>query len=222
MYYWLVLAVLVGGVVYFGLRFLRQRLEIQHLVLTTLGFLAFQIGYFFLRDPQSIWPRYFILYLPYVVLLIPLTLCRLVNWAPRSVTRHAWLQSALLLLIAAVGLAQMRNNYKDPYVDHGPDFRTVYQYLISRVAPTDKIVVGEIGNLMALNYYWPNPTQIQLGYETARDETSAHPKIWTVSWLDEKEPAHRAYADRLNSLGYELITTQAVSKATIRCFRAMP
>jgi hypothetical protein len=46
-YYWMLLIVLIGGVVYFAFRFLRQRLEIQHLVLTTLGFLAFQIAYFF-------------------------------------------------------------------------------------------------------------------------------------------------------------------------------
>ena len=222
MYYWLVFAVLIGGVVYFGLRFQRQRLEIQHLVLTTLGFLTFQIGYFFLREPQSIWPRYFILYLPYVVLLIPLTLSRLVNWVPRLGTRRACLQIALLLLTAVAGLAQIRNNYRNPYVDHGPDFRIVYRYLISRVAPSDKIVFGEIGNLMALNYYWPSPHQIQFGYRAAPDDRSAHPKIWTLNWRDEENPVYRAYTGRLNSLGYELTATRVVSKAIIRCFQANP
>jgi hypothetical protein len=221
-YYWLILAVFGGGVVFFALRFPRQRFEIQHLALTTLGFLAFQIGYFFLRGPLSIWPRYFILYLPYITLLIPLTLSRLVSWVAPSMARRAWLQITLLLLIAAAGLAQIANNYKNPYVDHGPDFRMVYRYLISRVAPSDKIVVGEIGNLMALNYYWPRPHQIQFGYRAARDDRSAHPKIWTVSWLDEKNPVHRAYAGRLNSLGYELTATLVVSKATVRCFQANP
>lgn len=222
MYYWLVLAVFAGGVVFFALRFPRQRFEIQHLVLTTLGLLAFQIGYFFLCGPLSIWPRYFVLYLPYVVLLIPLTLSRLLTWGAPSMARRAWLQIALLLLTAAAGLAQIRNNYRNPYVDHGPDFRIVYRYLISRVAPSDKIVVGEIGNLMALNYYWPSPHQIQFGYRAARDDRSAHPKIWTVNWRDEENPVYRAYAGRLNSLGYELTATQVVSKATIRCFQANP
>jgi hypothetical protein len=222
MYYWLVLAVFAGGVVFFALRFPRQRFEIQHLVLTTLGFLAFQIGYFFLRGPLSTWPRYFIFYLPYVTLLIPLTLSRLVSWVAPSMARRAWLQITLLLLIAAAGLAQIANNYKNPYVDHGPDFRIVYRYLISRVAPSDKIVVGEIGNLMALNYYWPSPSQIQFGYRAAPDDRRAHPKIWTVNWMDEENPVYRAYAGRLNSFGYELTVTQVISKVTIRCFRANP
>jgi hypothetical protein len=222
MYYWLVLAVFAGGVVFLALRCPRQRFEIQHLVLTTLGFLAFQIGYFFLRGPLSTWPRYFIFYLPYVALLLPLTLSRLVSWVAPSMARRAWLQITLLLLVAAAGLAQIANNYKNPYVDHGPDFRMVYRYLISRVAPSDKIVVGEIGNLMALNYYWPSPHQIQFGYRAAPDDRNAHPKIWTVNWGDEGNPAYQAYAGRLDSFGYELTATQVVSMATIRCFQANP
>jgi hypothetical protein len=222
-YYWLVLAVLAGGVVYFALRFPRQRLEIQHLVLTTLGFLVFQIGYLLLRDPLSTWPRYFIFYLPYVTLLIPLTLSRLVNWVAPLMARRAWLQIALLLVTAAAGLAQIRNNYKNPYVDHGPDFRIVYRYLISRVAPSDKIVVGEIGNLMALNYYWPSPSQIQFKYRpTPEDRARAHPKIWIVSYKYEDIPAYRAYASRLESLGYKSTATQIISRVTIRCFRRGP
>ena len=221
-YYWLVLAVLAGGVIYFALRFLRQRLEIQHLVLTTLGFLAFQIGYFFLRE-QSTWPRYFILYLPYVALLIPLTLSRLVSWVAPSMARRAWLQITLLLLITAAGLAQIRNNYKNPYVDHGPDFRIVYRYLISRVAPSDKIVVTEIGSLMALNYYWLSPHQIQFGYRAAReDRTKAPSKIWVINYKDEKSAAYEKYAGELDRLRYKLRATQVVSRVTIRCFRANP
>jgi len=221
--YWMLLIVLIGGVVYFAFRFVRQRFEIQHLLLTTLGFFAFQIAYFFLRDPLSTVPRYFILYLPYVVLLIPFALSRLVNWMARSVIRRAWLQIALLLLIAAAGLAQTWNNYRDPYVDHGADFRIVYRYLISRVAPSDKIVVGLRSNLMALNYYWPNPHQIQLAYRAApEDGTKMHPRIWTVSCYDEESPAYRTYADHLKSLGYELAVTRVISQVTIRCFQARP
>jgi hypothetical protein len=222
-YYWMLLIVLIGGLAYFAFSFLRQRFEIQHLLLTTLGFLAFQIAYFFLREPLSTAPRYFILYLPYVVLLIPLALTRLVNWMARSVTRRAWLQIALLLLIASAGSAQIRNNYRDPYVDHGPDFRVVYRYLISRVAPSDKIIVGLRSNLWALNYYWPSPQQIQLGYRAApEDRTKVRPKIWTVSYYDEESPAFRTYAHHLESLGYKLTVTRVISRVTIRCFRANP
>jgi hypothetical protein len=223
MYYWLVLTVLIGGVVCFALRFPRQRFEIQHMVLTTLGFLAFQIGYFFLRGPLSTWPRYFILYLPYIALLIPLTLSRLVIWAAPSMARRAWLQITLVLLIAAAGLGQIANNYKNPFVDHGPDFRMVYRYLISRVAPSDKIVVSESGNLMALNYYWPSPRQIQFRYGAKPDDgTGAHRKVWIVSYLREDIPAYRAYARRLESLGYKLTATQIISGVTIRCFQRGP
>jgi hypothetical protein len=222
-YYWLVLTVLIGGMVYFALRFLHQRFEIQHLVLTTLGLLAFQIGYFFLCEPLSTRPRYFILYLPCVALLIPITLSRLLRWVARSTARRAWLQSALLLLMATAGLGQIRNNYKNPYVDHGPDFRQVYQYLASRVAPSDKIVLGDIRNLMALNYYWPSPSQIQFGYPAKpEDRTRAHPNIWIVSFRYEDIPAYRAYVSRLESLGYELTATQIISRVTVRCFQRGP
>jgi hypothetical protein len=225
-YYWVLLVVLVGGVVHFALRFLRERFEIQHLVLTIVGFFVFQIGYFFLRGPLSTWPRYFILYLPYVALLIPLTLSRFTTWAMPSMARRAWLQAALILLIAAAGFTQIRNNYKNPYVDHGPDgpdFRNVYQYLASRVAPPDKIVVGFRTNLMALNYYWPIPRQIQLGYHTTPEyRARAHPKIWIVSYRDEESPAYQTYANELDQLGYKLIVVRVISSVTVRCFQTNP
>jgi hypothetical protein len=219
-YYWLVFAVLAGGVLYFALRFPRQRFEIQHLVLTTLGFLAFQIGYFFLRDPLSTWPRYFIFYLPYVTLLIPLTLSRLVNWVAPLMARRAWLQIALLLVTAAAGLAQIHNNYVNPYVDHGPDFRKVYRYLISRVSPGDKIVVGLTTNHMALGYYWPAPRQIKLGYNITMSQKGGLPaNIWTVSYQDEKSEAYVKYADELKRRGYRLRTSRVISQVTVRQFR---
>lgn len=222
-YYWLILTLLIGGVVCFALRFPRQRFEIQHLVLTTLGFLAFQITYFFLRGQLSTWARYFILYLPYIALLIPLTLSRLVTWTAPSMARRAWHQVALLLLIAVAGLAQIANNYENPYVDHPRDFRMVYRYLISRVAPSDKIVVSEIGNLMALNYYWPSPSQIQFRYQAKpEDGTRAHPKIWIVGYPQENPSAYRAYASRLESLGYKLTATKSLERLTIRCFQRGP
>jgi len=222
-YYWMLLIVLVGGVIYFAFGFLRQRFEIQHLVLTTLGFLAFQIAYFFLREPLSTAARYFILYLPFIALLIPLVLSPLVSWVAPSVARRAWLQIGVLLLFAAAGLAQVRNNYRDPYVDHGPDFRVVYRYLISRVAPRDKIMVGLRTNLMALNYYWPSPHQIQLGYGAApQDHTTTHPRIWTVSYYDEESPSYRRYADYLQTMGYKLAVRRVISSVTIRCFQANP
>jgi hypothetical protein len=220
-YYWMLLAVLISALAYLAFRFLRQRFEIQHLVLTILGFLTFQVGYFFLREPLSTTPRYFILYLPYVVLLIGVALSRLVNWLARSVTRRAWLQLALLLIVATAGLAEIRQNYRNPYVDHGPDFRLVYRYLASRVAPGEQIIVGLRTNFMALNYYWPNPDQIQFGYPaTPKDRIETHPKIWTVSYYDEESPAYRKYADYLKSIRYELTMTEVISGVTIRCFRA--
>ena len=76
-YYWILLCVLIAGFVMICGRFFRDRAEVQHLALTTIGFLAFQIGFFFFREPLSRWSRYFILYLPYVVLLTATTVSRL-------------------------------------------------------------------------------------------------------------------------------------------------
>ena len=99
----------------------------------------------------------------------------------------------------------------------------MYRYLISRAAPSDKIWVGLRSNLWALNYYWPSPDQLQLGYRAAPEgRTNIHPRIWTVSYYDEESPAYRAYADRLGSLGYKLAVTRVISQVTIRCFEASP
>jgi hypothetical protein len=219
-YYWLLLIVLISGVVYFGLRFPRQCFEIQHLVLTIIGFLVFQIGYFFGREPLSTWPRYFILYLPYVVLLLPVTLSRVLSCWSVPVGRKAWVYLGILLIVAASGLAQIHNNYVNPYVDHGPDFRKVYRYLISRVSPKDKIVVGLTTNRMALRYYWPTPHQIELGYKIPISQKgSLTANIWTVSYQDEKSEAYVKYADELKRRGYQLRTSRVISKVTVRRFQ---
>jgi hypothetical protein len=218
-YYWIVLLLLAGGVVFFACRFFRERFEIQQLVLTVLGFLAFQIAFFFLREPLSTWPRYFILYLPYIVLLIPLTISRILSRWSVLLVRRNWVTFGALLIIASSGFAQIRNNYRNPYVDHGPDFRQVYEYLITRVSPRDKIVVGLATNRMALNYYWPAADQMQLRYEMLpSDKNSPHPSIWTVSYQDADSQAFRDYARALEHMDYRLGPTRVVSKVTIRQF----
>jgi len=218
-YYWIVLLLVAGGMFFFASRLFRERFEIQHLVLTVLGFLAFQIAYFFLREPLSTWPRYFILYLPYVALLIPLIISRLFACGSISVARRAWLYVGCLFIVGLSGFAQIRNNYKQPLVDHGPDFREVYRYLIARVAPRDKIVVGLTTNRLALNYYWPSPSQIQLRYKTLPSERTDSPSdVWTVSYKDADSQAFRDYAHRLEVMGYRLKTSRIISGVTVRQF----
>jgi hypothetical protein len=215
-YYWGLVVILVCGLIFFVFRFFRQRFEIQHLVLTITGFLVFQIGYFFAREPLSTWPRYFILYLPYVVLLVPVTISRVLSCWSVPVGRKAWVYLGILLIVAVSGLVQIHNNYVNPYVDHGPDFRKVYQYLISRVSPRDKIVVWVPTNYMALEYYWPTPHQIELGYKTPISQKG---NLWTVSYQDEKSENYVKYADELKRRGYQLRTSRVISKVTVRQFQ---
>lgn len=219
-YYWGLLLILIAGLVILGYRFFCERFEIQHLVLTTLGFLSFQVAYFFLREPLSTWPRYFILYLPYVVLLIPLTFSRALAATSQPASRKAWCHTVFLLIAAVAGFAQLNYNYRNPYIDHGPDFREVYRYLVSRVAPRDKVVVGSPTNRMAFNYYWPTPQQVQLGYKITESESSKLVSdIWTVGFKDEKSRAYRDYARKLEHMGYKLQANQLISKVTIRHFQ---
>jgi hypothetical protein len=218
--YWGLVVILIGGLIFFVFRFFRQRFEIQHLVLTIIGFLVFQIGYFFAREPLPTSPRYFILYLPYVVLLVPVTISRVLSRWSVPVGRKAWVYLGILLIVAASGLAQIHNNYINPYVDHGPDFRKVYRYLISRVSPGDKIVVGLTTNHMALGYYWPTPNQIELRYKITMSQKGSLPaNIWTVSYLDENSEAYVKYADELKRRGYQLQTSSVVSHVTVRQFQ---
>ena len=221
LYYWGLVVILVGGLIFFVFRFFRQRFEIQHLVLTIIGFLVFQIGYFFAREPLSTWPRYFILYLPYVVLLVPVIISLatfLIGRFPsgerpgytwesrRSLPRVDWLKSTTTTSIRTLIT--------------GPDFREVYRYLISRVSSRDKIVVGLTTNHMALAYYWPTPNQIELRYKiTILQKGSLPANIWTVSYQDEKSEAYVKYADDLKRWGYQLRTSRVISKVTVGQFQ---
>ncbi len=217
-YYWSLVVILGGALLIFGYRLFRERSEIQYIVLTVLGFLTFQIAYFFLREPLSTWPRYFILYLPYVALLIPLSFSRLVVSTLRPAAR-SWAYMIFFVIVAVAGGTQIKNNYQNPYVDHGPDFREVYRYLIVRVAPRDKIVVGLMTNRMALNYYWPSPKQIQLRYTILpSDQSDPHPSIWTVSYQDLDSQAFRDYARGLESMGYREKGSKVISNVTVRQF----
>lgn len=219
-YFFGMAAILVLTLAFLTYRFSRERFEIQHLTLTVLGFLAFQIAFFFLREPLSTWPRYFILYLPFVVLLIPVGLYRFLRAVLQSRSQRAWVILIILFVVAMSGLAQIKNNYRDPYVDHGPDFREVYRYLISRAGPADGIVVGLPTNRMALIYYWPSPSQVRLGYNiTVRERSGAYPNIWTISYKDENGERYQRYASGLAKLGYRLVATRAVSHVTVRRFQ---
>jgi hypothetical protein len=220
LYYYFVLGVLIVGLVICSYRFFRERWEIQHLVLTTIGFLTFQIAFFFLRGPLSTWPRYFILYLPYIVLLLAVTFTRIIR---RTIPTYRRRASAMVVALAAIGLSgltQISNNYGDPYIDHGPDFREVYRYLISRVAPSDEIVVGLPTNRMALAYYWPTPGQIRLGYKvTALERRRRYQSIWAISYKDENSRTYQAYAAELAKSDYRLIATKVLSHVTVRRFQ---
>jgi hypothetical protein len=222
-YYWCVLLLLCLGLILFVIRFFRERIEIQHLVLTPLGFLAFQVGYFFFREPLSTWARYFVIYLPYVVLLIPLILSRVLRVAFKAVHQRVWAFAIIILVTAVAGLSQIGYNYRNPYVDHGPDFREVYRYLISRVGPEDTIVVGLITNRMALTYYWPTPAQIKANYDVVlSNETNSHPNIWTVSYQDENSQTYQRYlkfVQESERRGYQLRATRVLSNVKVRQFQ---
>lgn len=218
-YYWVVLVLLTLGLFIFVCRFFKERFEIQHLVLTIVGFVTFQIAYFFLREPLSTWPRYFILYLPFVALVIPLTLTRLFSLAVKKMASHARVYVVTLVMTASAGFAQLKGNYEFPYVDHGPDFREVYEYLISRVAPLDLMLVGLPTNRMALNYYWPLARQVHLGYKLTSSEVMAdRTRIWTVSYKDQDSSSYKALAEKLGQNGFRLDNEKIIAHVTIRQF----
>lgn len=217
-YYWGLLLIALTGLAIFGFRFFRERIEVQHIVLTIVGFLAFQISYFFLREPLSTWPRYFILYLPYVVLLIPLTISRtlVVGW--RRVPHRTWAYSIFILIVATAGCAQISSNYRNPKIDHGPDFREVYRYLIVRVAPRDIVVVRLSTNRMALSYYWPNPAQIRHFYRFSEGELQKAEAIWTVTYRDGEDAAYAKWKERLRRKGFVQKDEDVVAGVTLRRF----
>jgi hypothetical protein len=223
LYCWGLLATLLFGLAVLGFRFLRERFEIQHLVLTVVGFLGFQVAYFF-RDAISTWPRYFILYLPYVALLIPLSLSRAFVLASQPAQRRNWAYGIVLVIVFVAGSRQLHYNYQHPYIDHGADFRAIYRHLIGRVTPRDKIVVGGNYNQKTLLYYWPTARQVETRYVIGgKDRTNPPPNIWIVNHKFDERVEYKKYAADLEKMGYRLAVTRRVSGVSIHQFvRAAP
>jgi hypothetical protein len=117
-----------------------------------------------------------------VMLLIPLSFSRALALASQPARRRNWTYAIVTVLIFVAGCSQLQFNYPNPLVDHGPDFRRVYAYLIGRVSPRDKVGLGGSYNQKALIYYRPNPCQIETHYQTRpKERANPPPNIWIVT-----------------------------------------
>jgi hypothetical protein len=118
--------------------------RVAYSLVTMVLYAAFQISYFFLREPLSIWPRYFVAhYLGYVLLA---TSAFSVLERAAAEGRKPWrgaLAAAVLLLVVTAGAQQIRLYRANPYMDTGMsaqcNWRVVNRALAQVARPDEPI-----------------------------------------------------------------------------------
>jgi hypothetical protein len=190
----------------------------QYITLAFLSFFGFQVGYFFLKEPLSVSPRYFILYLPFTSLGIGSILTETGNLFGRFRIRWSIAVTACLTFVVGAGLLQIVQYYRDPDVDHREDFRIIYNYLETRISPDDDVVVDSVVNAVCLKFYSNSPEQFAIGFATYNPVTGPRPKrVWLV--INRRELSVQselaALKSRLIESGYRFIDQTKVEGTTI-------
>jgi hypothetical protein len=201
---------LLGGtvVVYVVLSVMRFRkisFGWRYVVLCICSFFGFQLAYFFLKEPLSVNPRYFILYLPFTSLVLGGAFVYLQR-SPQHTRRYDGLYELGGILVAlSIGLLEICQYYHDPDVDHRDDFRTIYRYLDTFAARDADIVVDARVNLLSLQFYSNRPERI-LPLRHYQVSVSSTKEIWIVT--NRPEPPVKsmvlALQARLIQAGYRL------------------
>jgi hypothetical protein len=114
-------------------------------LLTGAFFFLFQVAYFFLNQPLSVWFRYFVGYsFGYVVLAT----CAFSFFQRYAAKREQWywraLAPAILLFVCAAGLQQVRLYRDDPFMDTsmsaGCDWRAIALAMLRQVRSDETVV----------------------------------------------------------------------------------
>ncbi len=209
--------VVAAYVVLLLIRFGKISVAWRYIVLCICSFLGFQITYFFFKEPLSVNPRYFILYLPFTTLVLAGAFVQL----ERSF-RHRKLFDGLyevggIIVAFLIGALQIGQYYHDPDVDHRDDFRAIYTYLDARAGREADVVVDERLNLLALQFYSNRPDRL-LPLSNYKVAATSAKEIWMVT--NRPEPQIRAQVlalqRRLNEIGYQLQEEKKIELTQLR------
>ncbi len=175
-------------------------------LLTLALYACFQIAYFFLREPLSVWPRYFVAhYLGYVVLAT--CAFSVLERSARAAAGAPWraIVAGVFLLVAVGGVAQVDLYRKDPFMDTGMteqcNWRVIGRAMAGHVRPDDTIA-----------YYYPlqawtigveSPSYpLAVSYGDILGTTPPRlPSLWLLD-TSVMPDYLRQTLDRLDALGY--------------------
>jgi len=110
------LIVLVGGVIISLFWFFAPTVRDSASGLNALGFLAFQIAYFFCASRFQPQARYFILYLPYIALLIPLVFVAPGELVAPSIHSTSVAPDRRAFVVRCSRISSSSAQFRDPYV----------------------------------------------------------------------------------------------------------
>jgi hypothetical protein len=179
--------------------------------LTVLFFGCFQVAYFFLREPLSVWGRYFIgYYYGYTVLA---TCAFSVLLRTLTATNYKWLKTiplGVFLLICASGLTQYRMYRESPFMDTAItaecNWRDTSRAMARYVRPEETIVYYH--PLLAWTIGIENPfNPNELSYSDIDRGQFAHkPVLWVLDTGVVPDSTQRALA-QLRLSNYRITRT---------------
>jgi hypothetical protein len=189
----------------------RQDSRSVYALLTMLLFAFFQVGYFFLKDPLSIWGRYFIAYFyGYTVLATCAfaVLRRLSKGEGYNWTKA--LGAAVFLLVCAAGLAQYNMYREDPFSDTGMtaqcNWRVTSREMSRYVRPDDTVVYYHPLLAWTMSIYYPfNPNELSFD-DIYAGNFGGKSALWLLDTGVLPDDTKRAFA-HLQSSGYTTTKT---------------
>ena len=180
-------------------------------LLTSVFFFVFQIVFYFLNQPLSLWSRYFISYYFGYVVLATCAFSSLRGYAEKqNQMRWTVLSITVLLFVCIVGLEQVRLYRDDPFMDTGMtaecNWRVTSRAMLRYVRPEETVVYYHplLAWTMSIYYpFYPN----ELSYDDIDSGRFAGKSVlWVLDHGVVPERTRRAL-DQLQSSGYSVAKT---------------
>ena len=153
--------------------------QVYLMLLSCLIPLAFQIGYYYLIEPLSVWPRYFIVHYFFLYWLIALAF-RLLHANIGPATYRPLLATASILL-ACSAVYQVSSYWRDPYFDTSTsansNWRVIARALQGLLRPDDIVLSSDFVTRSTLSATCPVPNPSLTLQELETADLSSAPRL---------------------------------------------
>jgi uncharacterized membrane protein len=181
-------------------------------LLTCTFFFIFQVAYFFLDEPLSVWPRYFVGYsFGYVVLAT----CAFAFFQRSSAKRNQWywrgLSPVILTFACISGLQQVRLYRDDPFFDTSMSAactaREISQAMLRHIRPDETVVYYNPLLAWTINVSYPLfPNELSYSDVTESSKLAGKAVLWVLDTGAVRDYTEQTIA-RLRSAKYAITTT---------------